>query len=185
MTVDEIFGKLAQHMIEGVAYHDELVKAFDFLGWYGFAKCHEWHYFEESKGYRELMHYYATHYHKILQLEPAPKGKLISDSWYKYTTMAVDSGTKRQALKTLMESWINWEKETKKLYEEMFQELTNLREVAAADEVRKYICDVTDELKHAEKKLIKLETLGYDAVTIVEWQQPMYRKFKDRLKNLF
>jgi len=52
----------------------------------------------------------------------------------------------------------------------MRQELITIGEVAAALELDKYILDVTDELKHAEKKLIKLETLGYDIGKIIDWQ---------------
>jgi len=66
-----------------------------------------------------------------------------------------------------MGKWVNWEKETKKLYEEMYLELTNLREIAAAMYIKKYLCDVDDELECAEKEFIKFETLGYDIGTLV------------------
>jgi hypothetical protein len=52
----------------------------------------------------------------------------------------------------------------------MRQELYNLGEVAAASEIDCFIADVDDELVHAEKKLIKLETIGYDIGTIIGWQ---------------
>ena len=52
----------------------------------------------------------------------------------------------------------------------MRQELYQLGEVAAAIELDKYIKEVSEELKHAEKKLIKLETIGYDLITIIDWQ---------------
>ena len=182
MTIEEIFNKIASHMIEGIMYHDEMAKAYDFLGLYGFSKCHDYHHMKEEMGYRELSHYYATHYFKLLEIGELKQPNLIPDTWFKYTTLAVDTSTKRNAVKELMTKWVNWEKETKKLYEELHQELTNLREIAAAKYLEKFIDDVTDELKHAQKKFIKLETIGYDIVTIIEWQQPMYRKFKKRMK---
>lgn len=185
MTVEEVFNKIAAHMIEGIMYHDDMAKAYDFLGLYGFAKCHDYHHFEEEIGYRKLSHYYATHYFKLISLGEIPQPKIIPESWYKYTTMAVDSGTKRNAVKELMEKWVKWEKETKKLYEECFQELTNLREVAAASYIKKYLCDVDEELEHAQKKLIKLETIGYDIGTIISWQEPIKKKFEKALKCLF
>lgn len=51
----------------------------------------------------------------------------------------------------------------------MYKELCNLGEVAAANKVKCYICDVDEELKHAEKKLIKLETIDYNIGTIISW----------------
>lgn len=185
MTVEEIFNKLASHMVEGIMYHDDFAKAYDFLGFYGLAKCHDYHHFTEEANYRELSHYYATHYFKLIQLDKIPQPEIIPQSWYNYTTHAVDVGTKRQAVKELMGKWVNWEKETKKLYEEMYLELTNLREIAAAMYIKKYLCDVDNELEYVEKKFIKFETLGYDISTLVGCQESMYEKSKSQLKTIF
>ena len=178
MTVEEIFTKLAAHMKEGTMYHCTFMKGYDFLGLYGFSKCHEYHYLEETKEYCELLHYYSSRYHKIILLQDIPKPDIIPNDWYKYTTMDVDANTRRNAVKIMMEKWVEWERATKKLYQEMFKELCEINEIAAADKVKCYIYDVDEELKHAEKKLIKLESIGYDAVTIIDWQQPMYKKYK-------
>ena len=181
MTIEEIFNKLASHMCEGVKYHDEMARAYDYLGLYGLSKCHIHHAIEEKQGYLCLSHYYMTHYFKLLQLENLPESKLIPETWYKYTTQAVDSGTKRNAVKELMEKWVSWEQETKKLYQEMRQELIQLGEVASALYIDQCICDVTKELCHAQKKLIKLETLGYDIGFIIKWQESLYKKYKKKL----
>lgn len=181
MTVEEIFNKLATHMCEGVRIHDEMAKAYDFLGLWGLAKCHTYHAFEEKQGYRCLTHYYATHYFKLIQLEEISKSKLIPDTWYKYTTQAVDGNTKKNAVKELMNKWVVWEKDTKKLYQEMRQELTTIGELAAAMKLDCYICDVDKELHDAEKKLIKLETLGYDLATIISWQDKLHKIYKKKL----
>lgn len=183
MTIEEIFNKLASHMVEGIMVHDEMANAYDFLGLYGFSKCHDYHHLEETCAYRCLSHYYSIHYHKLLKVDTQVRQTIIPESWYKYTTMAVDTNTKRQAVKDMMNKWVAWERDTKKLYQEMRQELYNLGEVAAASEIDCFIADVDDELVHAEKKLIKLETIGYDIGTIIGWQQPMYKKYKKEMKG--
>jgi len=91
-------------------------QAYDFLGLYGFAKCHEYHYIEETKGYECLLHYYSTRYHRLIQIEDKPKPEIIPQTWYKYSTTAVDTNTKRQSTQTMMKKWVEWEQETKKLY---------------------------------------------------------------------
>ena len=181
MTIDEVFSKLATHMIEGLMFHDEVSICYDFIGLQAYAKEHSEHYMEESKGYRSLLHYYASHYHKLLKKESVPSPKLIPESWYKYTTIDVDPNTKRNAIKELMTKWIEWEKSTKLLYQSMRQLLTSINEVAAALELDKYILDVTNELEYAEKKLIKLNSINYDLVEIESWQQPMSKKYKKKL----
>lgn len=181
MTVDEIFSKLATHMVEGIMIHDELANAYDFLGLRGFAKCQDYHHIEETNNYRCLVHYYSTHYHKLIELGEIPKPQIIPNTWIKYTTMAVDTNTKRNAVKDMMNKWVEWERDTKKLYQEMRQELCALGEVAAALTIDCFICDVDKELVHAEKKFIKLETLGYDINTIISWQEPIYNKYKKKI----
>ena len=182
MTVEEIFNKIATHMVEGLMYHDQFAKAYDFLGIYGYAQCHTYHYMEESVNYRKWTHYYATHYFKLVQLDKIDDPNLIPETWFKYTTMAVDSGTKRSAIKDLMSKWVEWEKQTKKLYQDMRQELCAISEVAAAHYLDKYIIDVTDELWHAEKKMLQLESTGYDMVHIIEQQEELYDKYKKKLR---
>ena len=181
MTVEEIFSKLAAHMCEGVMYHDEMAKAYDFLGLWGSSKCHTYHAVEEKQGYRCLQHYYATHYFKLISSEEISKPKIIPDNWFKYSTQSVDTNTKRQAIKDLMTKWVQWERDTKKLYQELRQELVAIGEAAAALKLDCYICDVSQELHNAEKELIKLETVGYDIVYITEWQDKLHKKYKKKL----
>lgn len=178
MTVEEIFNKLASHMVEGIMIHDDMANAYDFLGLCGFAKCHDYHHIEETKNYRCLSHYFSTHYHKLLKLEQLNQPNIIPETWHKYSTPDVDTNTKRNAVKELMGKWVNWERDTKKLYQEMRQELCAIGEVAAALKIDCFICDVDEELVWAEKKWIKLETLGYDIGTIVKWSSEMYKKYK-------
>lgn len=178
MTVEEIFSKLASHMVEGIMIHDDMANAYDFLGLCGFAKCHDYHHLEETKNYRCLSHYFSTHYHKLLKLEQLDQPKIIPETWHKYSTPDVDTNTKRNAVKDLMNKWVTWERDTKKLYQEMRQELCAIGEVAAALKIDCFICDVDEELVWAEKKWMKLETLGYDIGTILKWSSEMYKKYK-------
>ncbi len=181
MTVDEIFNKLISRMVEGVMYHNEFAKAYDFLGLYGYSYCHFLHYLEENKNYQQLSHYYSTHYYKLITKENITQPEIIPNNWYKYTTIVVDVGTKRNAIKDLMNHWITWERSTKKLYEDMQQELENLHEVSAALYINNFILDVTKELRQAEKHLIELESINYDMTKIIEWQEKMEKKYKKKL----
>ena len=63
----------------------------------------------------------------------------------------------------------------------MRQELTTIGELAAATYLDDYICAVTKELCHAEKKLLKLDTLSYDVYYIIEMQDKLAKKYKKKL----
>ena len=170
MTIEEVFAQICNHMREGIQFHDEIDQAFQFLGLWGYAKRQREHYYEENKTYKKFQHYYMSHYFKLISAGEENRKELIPASWYKYSASAVDIGTKRSAIKELYGKWIEWEKDTKKLYEEMYLELTNLREIAAAIQVEKLIKDVDDELHKAQKELLDLEAIGFDLTLIIDWQ---------------
>lgn len=181
MTIEEIINKIETHMWEGILIHNAMAETYDFLGLRGYARFHNYQTYEEMCGMMHLSHYYFTHYHKLIKKDEFMPQPIIPDSWYKYTSMDVDASTKRNAIKDLTEKWINWERETKTLYQSMRLELNNIGEVAAALELDKYIIDVSTELEHAERELIKLNSIGYDLVEIESWQEQMSKKYKKKL----
>ena len=101
MTVEEIFSTLAEHMQEGLLVHQQLADIYSFLNLCGYKKCHEYHYYEESRNYRCLCNFYMEQYYKLIPpKEPKTKRKeLIPSSWYKYEKIDVDANTKRTAVK--------------------------------------------------------------------------------------
>lgn len=184
MIVEEIFTKLKTHMLEGMVFHDQLSRYYDFLNLKGYKRCHEYHYFEETIGYRKLCRYFMNHYHMFIPYEDMTDPHVIPDAWHRYTRPEVDSNTKRQAVKNGVEHWVKWERETKKLYQEMYKELMNIDEVAAAEKILCYIKDVDCELKHAERKHIDLEAINYDLPTIVIEQHELHEKYRKKLESL-
>ena len=170
MTIEEIFSKLITHMREGIAFHRDMADAYDFLGLKKLRKCHNYHMEEEMKGCRNLTHYYIKHYKKLIAVESSAIRNVIPSVWYKYASKDVDYATRRSALRELMEQWIDWEQETKKLYQEMWRELANLNEIAAANELSKYIDDVSEELNAAQQELLEIEITNYDMVFVIDKQ---------------
>ena len=185
MTVNEIFNTLAQHMEKGIKMHKEFVKGFNFLYLKGYKKCHYYHFLEETQNYYYLCHYYMDHYHQMIETSQGEEVKVIPISWYKYTQFEVDIGTKRNAIRDMMKQWVEWEKSTKELLQTLHKELCDLSEVAAAKKFEEYLCDVSDELKGAEKKLLQLETIGYDIGLIMDEQESLYKKYSKKIKCLY
>lgn len=185
MTVEEIFSTLAAHMIKGLMVHDQMANAYGFLNLCGYKKCHEYHYFAESKNYRHLYNYYLTHYHKLLPEQKIEDPQIIPTTWLKYTKMDVDANTKRTAVKDLMKKWADWEKETKALLEKSYKELCDLGEVCAAEKVLCFLHDVSRELKYIQEKTIDMEVLNYDIGGIIKSQEKIYEKYCRKFKYLF
>ena len=182
MTVEEIFTSMVQHILKGIMIHDELANYYDFLGLQGYKRCHEYHGMRETHGYRVIMHYYISRYNKFLPEPKVEPENIIPSSWNGYTRQQVDPKTKQSAVKTGLEKWVNWERETKQFYENMYQELMDINEIAAALKVKDLICEVDCELKKAEQYHLNKIATGYDMGDIIAEQHKKHKKYKKKIE---
>lgn len=185
MTVEEIFTQLCAHMKKGLMIHNQISNAFGFLNLYGYQKCHEYHYYEESKNCINLQDYYLTQYNKLIPDVKFEAPELIASNWFKHTREEVDTNTKRKGIKELTQAWINWELETQKNLNIYYKELYNLNEISAALKIAQFLVDVDNELKIARNKYISLEAIDYDIVSIAEEQENLYNKYVKKIKHIF
>lgn len=175
--METIFAKLRARMLEGMVFHDEMAKYYDFLNLKGYRKCHEYHYAEETKGYRELSLYYMEHHHKFIQVLPIERPDVIPQSWREATRSQVDHGTRQSGIKSGIEKWVKWEQDTKAIFEDAYLSLIEMGKPADAEFVLRYVKDVDEELQHAQGKHITLESIGYDLITVVMEQDEIYKKY--------
>lgn len=170
MTVEEIFSNLSVHMVRGLMTHSDFADYYYFLGLEKYGDEHHNRYVDESLNHRKLQKWYILHYNKLLPQERVDYKTFIPDSWYKYKRFDVDSGTISKSVKNGLTMWVDWERETKKLYEQMYKELMSLDEITAALFVKDLICDVRDELCEAEEWLLKQKALDYSIENIIAEQ---------------
>lgn len=178
MTVDEIFKKVSSHFVKGMMIHDKMADYYDFLSLRGYKRCHEYHFKHESCNYRKLHRYYLNHYHRLIEEEDVTPPDIIPNSWYRYTRKEVDVSTKRSAVKTGMEKWVSWEKETKDLLQMACRELAENGEEATVIFMGKLLSDVDCELKWAERKVLDLEAVEYNLGFIIGEQTKLHDKYK-------
>ncbi len=180
MTVEEIFTKTINHILQGIMIHDEFANYYEFLGLEGYAKCHEYHGMLETKAYRKLMTYYITHYNKFIP-EPKPTpAEIIPTSWAGYTRQDVDTKTRQSAVKLGLEKWVAHETQTKTLYQQMYKELIALGEIAAANYFNCLIKDVDEELASVVKYHLYKQSMGYDMSEIIAEQKHKYKHYKEK-----
>lgn len=184
MTVEEIFSAAGAHMVAGLMLHSQMSDYYGFLGLKGYQKCHKYHYFSENANYKSLGEYYLTHYNKIIIDTRVDDPGIIPESWFKYSRQDVNVTTRKNAIQTGMERWVQWERDTKHLYEQFYQELISLREISSAYKMAEYIQDVSEELAQAEQKYLELKAMDYDISVIIDNQEDIYKKYKKKLKEI-
>lgn len=184
MVVEEIYAEISAHMIKGLMIHEQLANYYDFLGLKGYKKCHEYHYMDETCNHRKLCRYFMDHHNKLIPEAEINAPDIIPKSWFRYTRQEVDNTTKINAIKNGISVWIDWEKETKYLYERMYKNLIDIDEVASALEVKKFICDVDEELKYAEMKYLDLKAINYSLDIIIPCQYDIHKKYAEKMKDI-
>lgn len=170
MTCEEIFSKITNHMVKGLMVHEQLSNYYEFLGLPCYSKCHDEHFMKENKMYRKMYHYYIKTYNKLLPEVRFESPDIIPISWLKYSRQDVDIATKQSAVQRGLETWYNWEHDTLSLYEDLYNELLKLNEIASAQKVAHLICKVQKEIHEVTQYHLNKVSTGYDMVYIVDEQ---------------
>lgn len=184
MTIEEIFSQIGQHMIEGLMIHSQMADYYAFLGFKGFAKCHEYHFFEENYNYKKLANYYMNHYHKILLERRFNNPNIIPEEWYQHSREDVSLETKQTYIEAGFKKWIDWERKTKSFYQQQYQSLISLGEIAGAIEVAKYVEDVSKELSKAEMEHLEYSGMKYSLTDILLKQDELHKKYSKKMRGI-
>ena len=183
MTLLEIYDKLSNHILTGMMIHEQMANYYDFLGLEGYKRCHEYHFFKETMHYRNVCRYFINHHNMLIPEGLVDVPDLIPESWYMHSRQDVDQETKRKSVKLGLEKWVEWERDTKKFYQDMYNELLEIGKTASALEIACLIKDVDCELKKAERYHLNKEAIGYDMTVIVAEQKKKHNKYKKKCEK--
>lgn len=170
MTLHEIYTKLANRMVGAMMIHSQLVEIFAFVDLLPDMRKQESQLQEETHGFSELCKYFIQHHHNILVADNPPQIDLLNLSIFKKPNEELTSEDKSKIIQYGMKEWINWERDSKILYEDSYRNLVDISEVASADFVSRYVRDVDLELKEAEKIFRVREGIEWDLSTIYDKQ---------------
>lgn len=171
MTAHEIFGRISSHMVKGLMIHSDYADYYYFLNLVSYGEMHDKHYSMEVSTHRELKRWYVEHYNKLLPKEDFSYDTVIPQSWLKYSREDVDTNTIRTSVKSGLTAWVEWERETKSLYESMFKELMNIGDITGALYVQDLICDVSKELDFATSCMLTKNAVDYGISEIMQDQK--------------
>lgn len=164
--------------------HEGMANYYDFLNLQGYKRCHEYHYLVETLENRKIQHFYINLYNKLIPELEIDSSSVIPANWGKYARQDVDYSTKRSAVQTGVNQWVDWERKTREALKKAYRELCDLGEVSAAAFVLDMIKCNDKEIKKAEQKLLDLEANNYDMTYIIESQHRYHKKFKKKMKTL-
>lgn len=184
MTIEEVFNQVAQRMVEGLMTHSQLADYFGFLGLDGYQQCHIYHFFEENCNYKKIERYFLDHYNKLIKDMPVQNPNIIPEDQFQYSRQQVTKEIRKEAVRAGFDKQVYQEKGTKKFYEQCYQNLIQMNEIAGAEELAKYIKDVDYELAEAVRIFLKLESIDYDMSDIMMLQDDIKKEYRKRMKEI-
>ena len=170
MTLHEIYSALGNRMIGAMMIHSQLHQIFTLIDLLPDARKQQSQLEEETHGYAELNKYFCQFHHMVLEANNPPQIDLLNLGILKKTSFELTPEDKVYLIKYAMNEWINWEKESKVLYEDSYRNLIDISEIASADFVMRFVNDVSRELKDAETLFRIREGINWDLSTIYDKQ---------------
>lgn len=187
MTIEEISRLIAQRLLQGCMNHEQFANYYSFLGLEGYKLFHEFHFAEQMHGYRKFISYYIDHYNKLVpqySSESLTSFSIIPDNWHEHNRDEMDINTRRNAVKSGLEKYVHWEKETKKFLEDMYFQAVQQQEIGIAIKIEQYICSVDQEIKMALKQYLEIKSTDYDLPIIISKQQKLCKKYGKKLYEM-
>lgn len=186
MTIEEIGSLVSQRLLQGVMNHQQFSNYYNFLGLEGYKLCHKYHFLEQNYNYKEFIDYYMSQYNKLVpkfSLDTFNSLFIIPQNWYEYSKEDMDTNTRRNAIKTGLEKYVHWEKDTKKFLEDMYVEAFNIHEIGMTFKIKQCICNVEKQIQKAQIQLLAAKSTDFDLPTIISKQDFLIKKYKKKLKK--
>lgn len=173
MTTHNIFTKLANRMVGAMMVHTQLTELFNFIDLESDAKRQKKQLHEETDGLLKLEKYAAQHHHILITSDNPPQVDILNLGMLKQPNDELSPDNKIYLIQYAMKEWIEWEKESKIIYEDAYRNLVDLSEIAAAEFVLRYVRDVDKELRDAELLYRVRDAIDWDLATIYDKQARM------------
>lgn len=150
--------------------HTQLTELFNFIDLETDAKRQKDQLHEETDGLLKLEKYAAQHHHMLITSDDPPQVDILNLSMLKQPNDKLSPDDKVYLIQYAMKEWIEWEKESKIIYEDAYRSLIEISEIAAADFVLRYVRNVDKELRDAELLYRVRDAIDWDLPTIYDNQ---------------
>ena len=79
--------------------------------------------------------------------------------------------TKQTAVKTGIETWVEWERDTVNLCQTLYNELVKNNDIVSAEKVKELMCETQEELCEAEQYHLNKLATNFNMTYIIEEQE--------------
>lgn len=183
MENHEIFNKISTRLVEAVMMHSNFDDLFRYIGMTGFAKTQLYQFICENNEMKSVNHYCIEHLNLLVANDDVSFKKYLPKEFINVGKVDASALDKKDIVRYIIETWVEWEKSTKELYSNLYINLTENHDVASILFVDQLIKDVDLELKRATDMLVWLKNIDYDMCTIMLMQDDFCRTYDVMICN--
>lgn len=184
MSIEAVFSNICGRLHKAVRFHYQMIEYFNFLGLKGFSEIHKYQLFSEKNELVKVKEYYVENYNMILNETQVDETRYIPDNWIGLSRFDFEGGQKVVYVKEALETWAEWESESKKYYENRYCDSYDLHEIDACRFIDKLIADVSDEVRRADNLIVRIKGTGWDCARIDEMQDKIYKKYCKKIEEI-
>lgn len=179
----EVFNLISNRLVEATMMHSELGDLFAYLGLDGFVKTQDYQFVSENYD-RNLVNRYAIfNLGYVINNDGVRGSKYIPGELNGVARLDVNSLDKKDMTRYAVETWVNWETETKELYGNWYINLCDNHSISSSLFVDNLVKGVDDELKRASNILVELKNVNFEMRDIVLMQEKYKRDYDKMLRK--
>lgn len=183
-NLHEVFGIVVARMTEALMLHDDMSNMYDFLNLRGYKRVHETQFFKEAVSRKKFIRFVLNHYSFIPKKNEVKRINIIPHDWYNYERKDVSTQIRKQAVEHSFGQYMEWERESKEIYEACAKRLYELGELDAYCYMLEIVKCVGNELKELERMLLSLKSVSFDILYIESEQEKIHDKYREELNNI-
>ena len=174
--VHDIFSIVVERMTGALEFHDGMANLYGFLCLDGYRKHHEKQFCEEGETRRDFINFVCSCFNIIPKEKYHESFSIIPDDWFKYKRQDVTPQIRKQAIEKSFQQYVEWESESKEIYEHCSKRLFELGCMNGFNEVLKISSCVCEELRNVEKMHLALKSVSFDSQYIQDEQKKFYKE---------
>lgn len=175
-TIESMWEIVLDKQNLGLKYHREMMEIFTLLDMKSYAEWQRYRLNDESEEAFKFKTAYIRKFRKIYKAQEM-KETLLQNSFVNSNKYSIDN--KRAIIDEVFSAWVEWEKSVSDLYMGCIQWCI-LNQNSDYLIFEKMLKGVHQEQEHLNYHYSKLQDSKYNMSDILEWQEYIYNKYKDK-----
>lgn len=176
----DVFKDVIRNMVEGTMFHNQMIQYFEYLGLSGFAELQKIRFEDENNEMVKLQRYIVEVYGLVVGDINPDSRNYIPQEWSENLRENLENGQIWEYVKFGVETWKDWESNSRGLYGRAYFDLSDLRDAGGSERIMEVVRETEKEMRFAYELMCLLRGAYYNSgcVSLLDGEiVKMYKRF--------